>query len=76
MLSVLVSMLVSIIKAAVTDGTFLGAVTQSPLMMGYYAIYALTAAANGAELEDVPTAGYWYDSTNIDADDIAPNLYD
>ena len=66
----------SIIKAAVTDGTFLGAVTQSPLMMGYYAIYALTAAANGAELEDVPTAGYWYDSTNIDADDIAPNLYD
>ncbi|MFQ9593308.1 MAG: hypothetical protein ACLRZ5_18825 [Ruminococcus sp.] len=36
-------------------------------MMGYYAIYALTAAANGAELEDVPTAGYWYDSTNIGA---------
>ena len=66
----------SIIKAAVTDGTFLGAVTQSPLMMGYYAIYALTAAANGAELEDVPTAGYWYDATNIDAEDIAPNLYD
>jgi ribose transport system substrate-binding protein len=66
----------SIIKAAVTDGTFLGAVTQSPLMMGYYAIYALTAAANGAELEDVPTAGYWYDSTNIDDENIAPNLYD
>ena len=63
----------SIIKA---DGTFLGAVTQSPLMMGYYAIYALTAAANGAELEDVPTAGYWYDSTNIDDENIAPNLYD
>ena len=36
-------------------------------MMGYYAIYALTAAANGQELEDVPTAGYWYDSTNMDA---------
>ena len=66
----------SIIKAAVQDGTFLGAVTQSPLMMGYYAIYALTAAANGAELEDVPTAGYWYDSTNIDDENIAPNLYD
>ena len=66
----------SIIKAAVQDGTFIGAVTQSPLMMGYYAIYALTAAANGQELEDVPTAGYWYDATNIDAEDIAPNLYD
>ena len=66
----------SIIKAAVKDGTFVGAVTQSPLMMGYYAIYALTAAANGQELEDVPTDGYWYDATNMDDEDIAPNLYD
>ena len=66
----------SIIKAAVKDGTFVGAVTQSPLMMGYYAIYALTAAANGQELEDVPTDGYWYDSTNMEDEEIAPNLYD
>ena len=66
----------STIKAAVSDGTLLGAVTQSPLMMGYYAIYALTAAANGQELEDVPTAGYWYDSTNMEEADISPNLYD
>ena len=66
----------SIIKAAVKDGTFVGAVTQSPLMMGYYAIYALTAAANGQELEDVPTDGYWYDATNMEDEDIAPNLYD
>ena len=66
----------SIIKAAVKDGTFVGAVTQSPLMMGYYAIYALTAAANGQELEDVPTEGYWYDATNMDDESIAPNLYD
>ena len=66
----------SIIKAAVQDGTFLGAVTQSPLMMGYYAIYALTAAANGQELEDVPTDGYWYDATNMEDENIAPNLYD
>ena len=66
----------SIIKAAVKDGTFVGAVTQSPLMMGYYAIYALTAAANGQELEDVPTDGYWYDATNMEDENIAPNLYD
>ena len=66
----------SIIKAAVQDGTFLGAVTQSPLMMGYYAIYALTAAANGDEVSDVPTAGYWYDATNMEDESIAPNLYD
>ena len=66
----------SIIKAAVKDGTLVGAVTQSPLMMGYYAIYALTAAANGQKLEDVPTDGYWYDATNMEDEDIAPNLYD
>ena len=66
----------AVLKAAVKDGTMLGAVTQSPLMMGYYAIYALTAAANGQELEDVPTDGYWYDSTNMDSEEIAPNLYD
>ena len=66
----------SIIKAAVKDCTFIGAVTQSPLMMGYYAIYALTAAANGQELKDVPTEGYWYDATNMEDENIAPNLYD
>lgn len=66
----------SIIKGAVSDGTFLGAVTQSPLKMGYYAIYALTAAANGEEVSDVPTEGYWYDSTNMEDEEIAPNLYD
>ena len=66
----------SIIKAAVKDGTFIGAVTQSPLMMGYNAIYALTAAANGQELQDVPTDGYWYDATNMEDENIAPNLYD
>lgn len=66
----------SIIKAAVQDGTFIGAVTQSPLMMGYYAIYALTAAANGQELQNVPTDGYWYDATNMEDEEIAPNLYD
>ena len=66
----------SIIKAAVKDGTLVGAVTQSPLMMGYYAIYALTAAANGQKLEDVPTEGYWYDATNMEDENIAPNLYD
>ncbi len=66
----------STIKAAVEDGTLYGAVTQSPLMMGYYCIYALTAAANGQEVEDVPTAGYWYNAETMNDADIAPNLYD
>jgi ribose transport system substrate-binding protein len=66
----------SIVKNAVADRTLYGAVTQSPLMMGYYTLYALTAAANGATLEDVPTAGYWYNADNMNDDTIAPNLYD
>lgn len=46
-------------------------------MMGYYAVYALTAAANGkTDLKDVATAGYWYDSSNMTDESIAPNLYD
>lgn len=66
----------STIKAAVESGQFLGAVTQSPLMMGYYTLYALTKAANGDTVEDVPTDGYWYDSSNMEDEEIAPNLYD
>lgn len=66
----------STIKGAIEDGTLLGAVTQSPLMMGYYAIYALTMAANGDDPADVPTEGYWYDASNMNDSEIAPNLYD
>lgn len=66
----------TIIKDAVSSGKMLGAVTQSPLMMGYYTIYALTAAANGQTLADCPTDGYWYDASNMTDDLIAPNLYD
>ena len=66
----------SVIKGAIADGTMYGAVTQSPLMMGYYALYALTAAANGQELIDVPTDGYWYNAETMEDELIAPNLYD
>jgi ribose transport system substrate-binding protein len=66
----------STIKAAVTDGTMFGAVTQSPLAMGVKTVEVLTQIANGEEVEDVPTEGYWYDYTNIDDESIAPNLYD
>ena len=66
----------SVIKGAITDGTMAGAVTQSPLLMGYYAIYALTKVANGDTVKDVPMDGYWYDNTNMTDPQIAPNLYD
>lgn len=66
----------STIKAAVADGTMFGAVTQSPLAMGIKTVEVLTQIANGEEVTDVPTEGYWYDSTNMEDDSIAPNLYD
>lgn len=66
----------STVKGAITDGTLFGAVTQSPLAMGIKTVEVLTQIANGEEVEDVPTEGYWYDSTNMEDDSIAPNLYD
>lgn len=64
------------IKAAVADGTLLGAVTQSPLMQGKLSIETLTKICNGEEVEDIETDGYWYDATNMEDPDISPNLYD
>lgn len=63
-------------KDAIRNGQFLGSVTQSPLMMGYECIKALVAINNGEEVADMPMDGYWYDTTNMEDDDIAPNLYD
>ena len=66
----------AVLKAAVKDGTMLGAVTQSPLMQGKISIETLAKICDGESVEDVTTDGYWYDSTNIDDENIAPNLYD
>ncbi len=66
----------SVIKAAVSDGTMFGAVTQSPLAMGITTVDVLTEICNGEEVSDVATQGYWYNADNMDDPDIAPNLYD
>ena len=66
----------SVIKQAIKDGKMFGAVTQSPLAMGQTTVKTLYAIANGETVSDIATDGYWYDTTNMDADDIAPNLYD
>lgn len=66
----------STIKGAVKDGTMFGAVTQSPLQMGITTVDVLTKIAGGEKVEDVPTQGYWYDSSNMEDESIAPNLYD
>ena len=66
----------SVIKGAITSGKMFGAVTQSPLAMGQTTVEILTQIANGETVSDVPTQGYWYDSTNMEDNSIAPNLYD
>ena len=63
-------------KAAIKAGLFIGSVTQSPLMQGYHCIYTLVDCVNGKDVADMPMDGYWYTTENMDADDIAPNLYD
>ena len=63
-------------KEAINAGQLLGSVTQSPLMMGYECIKTLYAIANGESVSDIPMNGYWYDTTNMADDNIAPNLYD
>ena len=63
-------------KEAINNGVLIGSVTQSPLMMGYECIKTLYAIANGESVEDIPMNGYWYDTTNMTDDSIAPNLYD
>ena len=63
-------------KAAIKAGLFIGSVTQSPLMQGYHCIYTLVDICNGKDVSDMPMDGYWYNTENMEADDIAPNLYD
>lgn len=63
-------------KEAINAGQLIGSVTQSPLMMGYECINTLVAVCNGEAVADIPMDGYWYNTENMTADDIAPNLYD
>ena len=63
-------------KEAINAGQLIGSVTQSPLMMGYECINTLVAYCNGEAVADIPMDGYWYNTENMAADDIAPNLYD
>ena len=64
------------LKAAVADGTLIGAVTQAPVDQGNLAIHALYDYCEGKEVEDIATDSYWYDAETMNDDNIAPNLYD
>ncbi|QWW19968.1 ABC transporter substrate-binding protein [Schaalia sp. 19OD2882] len=63
--------------AAIKDGTQAGAVTQAPVKMGYTTVKAAIQAINGQTLPKIVDSGYaWFDKTNIDSDEIKPNLYE
>jgi len=62
---------------AIKAGTEAGAVTQSPVKIGYYTVKAAVVAINKGELPKVIDSGFaWYDKTNIDNPEIKANLYE
>ena len=66
----------AVIKAAVADGTFLGAITQAPVAMGEAVVQQLYNAATGASVSEVDTGCQWYTADNMEDPEIAQNLYD
>jgi len=66
----------TVIKTAVADGTLAGAVTQDPFNIGCQTVELAVKAAKGEAVADVDTGCKWYTADNMEAEDIAPNLYD
>ena len=66
----------AVIKAAVADGTMMGAITQAPFAMGKAVVELCVKAANGEPVEDVDTGCQWYTAENMEDAEIAINLYD
>ena len=73
------------LKAGIRNGEIAGAITQDPVGMGYKAVETACKLVLGEEIVGeadengtivVDTGCYWYDATNMDADHIAPLLYD
>ena len=63
-------------KNAIRQGWFYGSVTQDPFSIGYNAVKMAYAASQGEAVSDVDTGAKWYNSENIDDEDIALLVYD
>lgn len=61
---------------AIRNDKFIGSVTQNPVSIGYNAVKMAVKAAKGEKVEDVDTGSEWYDSSNIDEEDIQALLYE
>ena len=61
---------------AIRNGQQAGAITQSPVKMGYETVVAAIRAIDGQELPKIIDSGFaWYDATNINAPDLAAHLH-
>lgn len=65
-----------VIKSAVANGTFLGAITQAPVAMGEALVQTLVDSASGKTVADQDTGCQWYTAENMESEEIAQNLYD
>jgi ribose transport system substrate-binding protein len=62
---------------AIKSGLEAGAITQDPIGIGYKAVEAAVKALAGEELpKEIDTGFHWFDSENIDSNDIKPLLYE
>ncbi len=62
-------------KDAVRSGLFLGSVTQDPYMIGYKAVELAARSAAGESVNDEDTGAKWYNSSNMDDEQIKMLLY-
>lgn len=63
-------------KEAVAKEIFIGSVTQDPVSIGYDGVRLAVSAARGEDVEDLDVPATWYNSENMESDEIAPLLYD
>lgn len=61
---------------AIKKDKFLGSVTQDPVQIGYKAVELAVKAAKGEKVEDVDTGAVWYDSSNVESEEVTPLLYE
>src|SRR5690606_20889995 len=62
---------------AIKDGLMAGAVTQNPYGIGYETVKAAVAAIAGEEVEEVIDTGFlWYDSENLEDEEVQSAIYE
>ncbi len=61
---------------AVRNKVLFGSVTQDPVSIGFHAVEMAIKASNGEKVQDVDTGAVWYDSTNVDSEEVKALLYE